>query len=456
LPIFTRADLATGTLQRRIQARAVGALRPTLIPKEHDMNVRPLPLVLSAALMFPVLARPAAAQERQVVRISTTSGSDFGMSARVSLRSMESYATLLNLTPDQKTMALTLHEGYETAVQNAQKDFQTVIQDIQKSYQDTQDDSVWMDKMPKARREYDAKTRALEKGLFDDLKSLLSADQQANWGSVERMRRRETVLRSGFASGESVDLIQIVDGLKLSADAKATVGETLRDYETELDRALLAKQASLDQSPAFEPGKPMDPEQMRQRLDKAREEGLKIKEINQRNARKIESQLPEDKRAEFQKAVQEATYPRVYRPSTVVKSIDSALGLADLNAQQRDALQELRSSYQRDLAPLNEHWAAAIEDEEKSGKGGGAMLVPGGAMTVNFGPESESPVSEARKARRELDDRTRTKLEGILTKEQKERLPKELPADDPGRMIFGGDGGMGGQMMIRRLEDDRK
>jgi hypothetical protein len=253
-------------------------------------------------------------------------------------------------------------------------------------------------------------------------------------------------------SGESVDLLGIVDGLKLSAEARAPLAQTLEDYELELDRALQAKQKDLDQGPAFEPGKPFSPEDMKKRMDDAREAGQKVKEVNQRSARKIEAMLPDDVQPAFNRAVREATYPRVYRPSPLVKRLDAALGLADLDSGQRETLQNLKSQYTREVSPINDRWASAIDDSERSGSDG-TMAVPGvGTMQVSFGGDEKGPLADARKARRELDDRTREKLESTLSKEQRDRLPKESQPMD-GVHDMGGGGLMAAPIIIRKTED---
>jgi len=70
------------------------------------------------------------------------------------------------------------------------------------------------------------------------------------------------------------------------------------------------------------------------------------------------------------------------------------------------------------------------------------MAVPGmGNVQVSFARDDSGPTADARKARRELDDRIRSKLDSILTKEQRERLPKDQQPGEGGHMMVPGDGG---------------
>ncbi len=254
-------------------------------------------------------------------------------------------------------------------------------------------------------------------------------------------------MHPGSVSGEGVNLLDIVEALKLPADAQAKIAEPLTDYEMDMDRALLAKQRVLDDLPPFEPGRGFDMEAFQARMAKTREAGIKVKEVNQNHQRKIEGLLPDDSKPKFTDAVRKATYPQVYRQSRVSKSIDAAAKFEDLNQGQKDSLASLKSTYDHDAAVANDAWADEIEADEKKGGNGGEMAMPGGGrMRVTMGEEDDkSPLAKARKARRELDDKTRTRLEALLSKEQKERLPKE----QEGRQFIRGGGG-GNEVIIGR------
>ena len=150
---------------------------------------------------------------------------------------------------------------------------------------------------------------------------------------------------------------------------------------------------------------------------------------------------PVTKKAAFNDSVRRATFPTVYRPSRVSRSIDAAAKFDDLTTEQKESLASLKTAYERDAAPANDKWANEIEAAEQKGDNGGEMALSGGGrMAVRFGEEDEkSPLAVARKARRELDEKTRSRLETILSKDQKERLPKD-PVE--------GRGAAGGQFIV--------
>ena len=408
-------------------------------------------LGLAVASGFAVSAAPAFAQVRVMATVEDGGpGSDpFGGTPRISKASVDAYAKRLKLTDDQKQAALALHEGYDAAVTEANKEFRAGMDEMRKSAEETDDRSIFMERMPKLREAMNKKTKDLERSFMSDVQALLTSEQKANWPLVEKQRRRETLLRPGSVSGEGVNLLDIVDGLKLPADAFGKLAEPLMDYETDMDRALLAKQKILDDLPPFEPGKGFDMEAFQDRMQKNREAGSKVKDVNQSHQRKIEGLLPDEKKTAFNDAVQKATFPMVYRASRVARSMEAAGKFDDLTAGQKESLATLKSAYERDLASVNGKWAGEVAAAEQKGGASGEMAIAGGGrMQVMIGDENDdSPLAQARKARRELDEKTKGKLDFILSKEQKDRLPKEPD---------GGPGGPGAQFRVRGGSSTRK
>jgi hypothetical protein len=374
--------------------------------------------------------------QAQPMTISVVRGSEAGPASGsnvISKRSVEKYAQAVAMSDDQKAAALALHEGYEADTTDARKTFMGVMSEAQRAAQDNDDHSMFMEKVPKARKEYTDKLVELEKRYFSDVKMLLTPDQEPNWVKVERIRRRETQLR-GMMSGESVDLIEVVKGLKPEPAVLTTLNEPLGEYEIDLDRALQAKETIPE--PEFKPGE-FDMTKMQEAAAKQREAGTRVKEVNERHARRIKELLPDALRDKFDEAVKKETFPRIYRPSRVSKMMESATKLGDLTADQKQQIQDLRTQYDRDVTPINDRWASATSEAEKKGDDN-AMPLGGGGFIRFGGPDEkdDSPVGQARKARTELDGRMHKRLESILSKEQFEKLPKEQPGE--GQMMMEG------------------
>jgi hypothetical protein len=399
---------------------------------------------LALPLMLPFVALAPHAGAQQIITMSQTAGGpSAGASGMITTRSITKYAETLALSPDQKAAIDALHEGYEAAARDSQKTFNDINAEARRAFEDSQDASVFLEKVPKAQREHTARMKALEKSLFDDMKSLLTAEQAEHWSAVERIRRRETQLR-GMMSGESVDLTEIIRGLKPDAALVTALKELLNEYEVELDRALQTKESSAGED-EFKPGEPIDFTAMQARIAKQREHGAKIKDINERHARRIREILPENLRDQFADAVRRESFPRVYRPGRVAKTIDAGLKLDGLSADQRTQIQTLRELYERDVAPVNDRWANAIAESEKSGEDGAMQLAGGGSIRIAGQQNPDSPLAKARTARREIDERFRKQFESILTKEQLEKLPKQDSETET----------VGGGLIIPQLAEER-
>lgn len=397
-----------------------------------------LGLTAMALVVFAGAPEEAAAQQTMSVRATSPMGGRGG--GQVTKRSMERYADMLGLDQTQRETAMAIHEGYSATCEQARKAQREALDELRRSAEDTGDHGVFMEKMPAIQKRSRETTQAAEKSLFGDLRSLLTSEQEARWTSVERMRRRETGLKGGL-SGESLDLTDVVHTMKLPAEPAQLVAPMLEDYETVMDSHLKAKEAAQSEAPAFEPGKPMDVEAMQKQMESSRQLGEKIVQLNATTAEKIKASLPEELQQKFAAEVRRRSFPSVYRESRVSKDLDAALAMSDLDETQRERLKELRAAYARDLAPLNDRWADAIRESERNGQEGGMSLGGGGFISMRMGEEPE-PLREARKARREADEKARERLKSVLRPEQQEKLPKASPGgeeemgDGEPRMMF--------------------
>lgn len=401
-------------------------------------------LAIAAAFVLGGQAVTSSANAQAVVSMTRSLGGPGGSSA-VSKRAVEKYARVLAFSDEQKEQAMAIHSGYVAAVEARQKAFREALDEIRRTSEDSGDHTVFMERLPKVEKERTESTAKLEADFFTDLKSLAAGKQEEAWPRVERMRRRETGLAGGGLSGESMDVIELVDDLKLEGEAAKEVALVLESYELELDRLLVAKAAKADDGGGFEPGKPIDIEKLQEAMAKSREQGAKVRDLNRDTARKVQDLLPEGQRASFDSAVRKRTFPRVYKTPRVSRELEAALAMSDLSGPQKEQLQELRSSYERDLEPANSAWSKAIEENEKSGQGG-AIGGGGGQISLAFGDDPE-PLKEARKARRELDEGASKKLRSILNEEQRSKLPKPAESEEGTGMVEGGQ-----IMMIRRDE----
>jgi hypothetical protein len=345
----------------------------------------------------------------------------------VTPRQVQEYATLLGLSEAQRKAAEELVSAYSTEYLAAVKRLEDITKSMQEEFTSTGDMEVFQNVMPDVMKKFQRRIEALEKTLLDDLKSLLDAGQLERWPEVERTHRRKTTISWGSVSGESLDLVEIVDGLRLSDAEKAPVAEILGHYAIDFDRELVARNRLLAQQmdEMWEGMMNQDFDKMVQRFKELRDAGRKIADINSRYARQIEGALPTEKQEEFDKAVKLHSYPRVYVKSYADRVIEAAEALPDLDQAQREGLRGIKEAHEREAGAANEKWAAAILESEADETN--PMAAFGG-----FGQPKEGPLKDARDARRAIDDRTVDAVNDLLTESQRAKLPdkKKRPEFD--------------------------
>lgn len=403
------------------------------------------------------------AQARQAFTFSSTGGGPGGGSqfrAPVATRDVDRYAQLLNLTEEQKASAKSMVEAMVGEFTPLAKETREKMDEIQAEFQESRDPSVFRDKMPAVMGKLRDKRAELEKNFLSDLKLLLTPEQDANWGRLEKLRRRESNT-PGFMglSGESVDLVKVgektgVIGGPTFAGAPEQLRSLFEQYENELDKALQEKaKAQADNPVRGGPGRdgPMDPEAMQKAMAAVREKSLGVRDVNSKFAREIQGVLGEGLASKWADEVKKQTFPDVYRESYTSKAMQAALAMGDLSGDQQSALKSIQEQYQHDLEPANEALAKAIADADSSGDRGGMMNGPNGAMMVRMGDEPEA-VKKARAAKREMENKTLDKIKSTLTDSQKAKLPAKRERRGPGPGTDAGEDG--GEMEIHVMTTD--
>lgn len=267
--------------------------------------------------------------------------------------------------------------------------------------------------------------QAREDSFVADLRALATDAQAERWAGVERAIRRDRSLPRGRLAGERVDLVKIAAELSPpGATASPDVASILARYEAEIDRAIVER----DKRAAEMRGVARGDENAQALREKANEAREALRDVNRKYARQIAAALPEQEAAKFTQAVAERSYPQIYGPSHASKSLDAALKMDDLTAEQRQTIEALRDGYARDARRANEQWAKAQEAWEQTPMGAIASMLPadaGSALRL-AGPDGvvDDPTQAVRDARVALDGGAIEKLRAVLTDAQRERLPK--------------------------------
>lgn len=338
------------------------------------------------------------------------------MAPAVNSRNLDKYAKMLEMTDEQKEAARTLFDGYQEQSNAQREKIQAKMDEVRQQFRDTRDPSVWQT-MGETMQKFRDQRKQTDEGFFNDLKSVLTPAQVEKWPEVERANRRETVMRRGFISGERVNLFDVVEQVKLNPEAMKEVAPILHDYDEQLDRALIAREAITEEGfTKFQQLRASgDVKGMQEFMDKGREAANRVKELNKKFARSIVDILPEEQKASFNEEVRQRTYPDIYRESQADRAINAAAGFSDITAEQKEKLQSLKDNYARAMTPLQQKMVETTEETEQK--------ITAADMMARFRGGQEGPMGDLRRERRELVTKTQEDLKKILTPEQAERLP---------------------------------
>lgn len=350
----------------------------------------------------------------------------------INSRQVEHYAKILTLTEDQRDAANALLEGYAQQAAFASKQMRDASQKARDSFRENQDPAVWED-LGKSMTKFRDDRKKLDESFMNDLKSVATEDQVTKWPSVERALRRDSTLRMGRLSGERVDLLEMVDRLKFPEAVKGTVTPLLSQYEEDLDRELIRRNEVYEQ--AMEKMMDMrrngDMAAMQDMVEKGREAGKRVRELNRRYYRQIADTLPEDTKATFETEFKKASYPEVYRKTYAIRVAESVKGFADLTSEQKEQVARIVTKYETDSAVVNDKLAAATEEMENNFNLQDMMA---------RGWRQEGPLQDLRTERRDMDRKMQDELTKVLTEDQKTRLPERTEEDEQ-RGRWGGGGG---------------
>jgi hypothetical protein len=354
-----------------------------------------------------------------------------GMNTMVSRRSLDAYTKILQLDKDQKEVLTNLYEGYKKDHEAAMEKMQADMRSLQEKFADTQDIGAMQKDALRFSKKFAEKSKALEDTFIADFKLSLNDEQVAKWPQVERFRRRDKHMRMAMVSGSAVDLVRVVERVKAEPADNTEFASVLERYEQDMDKHLVAMDKLQDevQEKMFDTeANMMDMTRWSNLFKEFYPLSRDMRETNKEYARKLSMLMTEDSRQKFDEEFKSRAFPRIYKPIPVLKMLENAEKLTDLDAAKKTEIAAIKAAFLRDVGPLNEKWAKAAEERDDEGGGSLAIMMAsmqGGASELNKG------VNAARQKRKELETTTRERLEALLTEEQRLKVAPP-PARDNG------------------------
>jgi len=286
----------------------------------------------------------------------------------------------LSLDAPTGDLVRSLHEGYVTVYTAAATERRDRIQTLMKQVQDSGD---WMTvgvEMQEIEKNWMKRRQDLGADFFENVKAILAPDQLAKWPAYERNRRRRTQLHVGaFFAGEGVDVIELLDELKLEEPQYAAVAPIVESYAIELDGLLQQRIRAAEDVRNIDY---MDPGAQGSMFDKfERILGVRrqIRDANRKHMQIIATSIPGPAGEQLTRTFHAKCYPRIYGPTQADSFLETVLALEDLSTQQRGGVEGIAAMYRDQAAAANQQLAqlmARHEDSiEESLKGQNMMIL---------------------------------------------------------------------------------
>ncbi len=276
--------------------------------------------------------------------------------------------------------------------------------------------------------QWETRSEQLRKSFLEDLKSLLSRDEEARWPIVERELRRIKHIGDGRLAGESVDLVRLTEDA-LGGPPSGELAELLNRYSGEIDHALVARERFLEEkNTAFREAIKNDLGAAKAMWDEAQRVRGAVRDINDRYSRQIGEQLPVGVRAKFQRQVFDLSYPALIHPTLADGYLKDVGELDSLTGEQRSRFTTIKTKYESDRAALLARGAAAWRQFEPDNKPE-ALVVgerpadPRHQLYTGAWLDESHPLVKYRQERLVLDRALRDSLDAVLTAEQKAAVP---------------------------------
>lgn len=272
--------------------------------------------------------------------------------------------------------------------------------------------------------EWGKEKAVLREQFLENVRVLLTTEQQEMWPAFDRRLRREKELHKGRLSGESTDLLAIVRDLNLDEETLRPVKPVLEAYDIALDNAIKARQQSIS-GRSSEMLSHMANENVELSMaifETQLGRRMAIRSVNDEYILKIAEALPADSGAKFRATALDRAYPRVYRETPAERLLKAALELPDLNPDIRSSVELILQNYQVEVAAMNESLVKTLRDFEPK-----ELRLRAEAFTARMSggqaTKIEDPSREDFARREELGREYAKQLQAVLLPEQFGGLP---------------------------------
>jgi len=280
--------------------------------------------------------------------------------------------------------------------------------------------------------EWNDRKQAMRDAFMTDARSLLDDTQNERWPAFQRKLRRVKTLSDGRLSGESVDLLELVDALELSEERRSDLDRTLHQFTIELDDALRARNDFLERSRAEHADvlATGDLRAARSLIDREVSHRVAVRDVIVRYAESVAGQLSSEAGAALRSAFERAAFPRAFRTTLAERSFDAMLQLPELDPDDRAAIEQIETEYVAVLERQRRTLIDLIREHEPQQMRDRFLLQVARSAALEPVETQDNPMVEALRQLREHDRRYIDRALAVLDDDQIQRLPGFVRSGD--------------------------
>lgn len=363
--------------------------------------------------------------------LTASASAQFGLSPSISSAFRQAITTRdiqlavadLQLDENQRFILETLFADYQADFRTGVEGFRQRITDLRGEIDPTKSNPAEAMRIVfGSMDQWQVESQQLADQLVEDLKGLLSEEQQEFWPPFERRVFRLKFLNKGRLSGESLDLFSAVRSLNLDETLMQTIQPLLDEYGRTLHEALRAREdyinaAESERIKAIQDRKPEISIAVAGREVQLR---TAVRDVNEQYSVTIAGALPEETGQRLLASIRERMYPRIYRLSNAQRVFKAVKRIDGLSEEILEAIESLEELFLSELGSFNERLMGLIKEQQPSElKDKLEQVAVRGAQPKSTG----DAVREEFRKRQEMSDRYVNQLRDLLTPEQFASLP---------------------------------
>jgi hypothetical protein len=351
----------------------------------------------------------------------------------VSARDLRVFVRVFGLRDEERVALESLHAAYVEALEVRSREIKRIVNDMLEEAEVIQDRRLIESSAVQGKiAAWDSEAEKMKSQFLEDLRSVLTREQESKWPILERELRRLREIGSGRMSGESVDLSRLVDSVVPGAWEHPDVADLMEQYAVGMDRLLLARDAATTKrTDEFEEAiKGGDASRAERIWKDAQASRIAIRDWNARFVREIGARLDPDDAAKLDRAYFEAANERLCQPTRGETYIRAVANLDSLSDTQQGEIAGIVEGYERArLALLRRIAVAEQELQERQIPNRLAKALgqdPEGKLASFDGASRlppDHPLLALRRERLELDRHNRRRIDAVLQEWQREQVP---------------------------------